>query len=802
MRKFRYILGTCIIGICAITASAFAYFNFSNHSSEDKNASTDSDYVNNIEFDENSTIDPDRTYILYFFASPYYATGTSEIPSTSENPKDIAESDDSNPYNVQQEYKIAGSTLSDDATKFANITWSEENITYGNYISADVSTSDDTTTISAYNKRDFTGYIQYIPNNNTSKSASVQIGVNGIEGDDVYNEYINSYKVYSYLKATIKGGLKQDFLKKIIAQTEYKDKYGFGPEFMGWTYNKEECFKRATYSVNDTTIRYVNNEFGTDYEMYSFDKKTGKATSEVVDQIGNFGDNSSIDLLSADDSLYEIDHKGVDGTQKSDNIIYLYPVFGDRNEIKDTSSFNMPILRMLTNPDTDESSDTYYKYSQKGCVDYDYDENNTCGRYTNYLDYSEQTYTSTTTSGLIPNYTLKDFYVDMYATDSDNNNVNHYYLDVMLTDDSNNYTNEWVTIFNDSLLSSLNFSDDYYKTYEGIFDIDIIFVQGELPFTSFSSFKNPQLYINTPSINSLKDDSGNIIAQFVIGIKRDNSLKFTGLTDYNSIFDYNGDSGLKHDPYLYKTSFTLEEGNDSSYWHYFVSNPIEISYNYYNSSYSKFSIMIKEALELKLNHDIDQFRDMTTSVIGSFNDYLDTTDEINKTYFIRPFYNDGKSTNKNGLKVEVGREDTTINNETITNFPYLKAEIGNTFEFLFAIKYENGFPKQFQVAYREYSDVCNLLILSEKPDVNSDDKYLYSDIMTRYENSILLKGEFSINGIISKDTKFEGTKFSTADKNQDSSKKLYDLATGKDVRSLIQNSEFILSRNMILYYGD
>ena len=126
MRKLRYLLGTCIVGIVALTTSAFAYFNFSSNSTTNTSANAkSSDYVNNIKFDNNSTEDSERLYTLYFFASPYYACGLeSETISANTDalngltdPLTIANSSD-NPYIDSTSYCITSKTaLSDSEDK-------------------------------------------------------------------------------------------------------------------------------------------------------------------------------------------------------------------------------------------------------------------------------------------------------------------------------------------------------------------------------------------------------------------------------------------------------------------------------------------------------------------------------------------------------------------------------------------------------------------------------------------------------------------------------------------------------------
>lgn len=803
MRNFRFLLGTCIVGIVALTTSAFAYFNFSSNSSTDTSANAkSSDYVNNIKFDNTNIDDGDRTYNLYFFASPYYATGSditnntlSAITSAKDNesPLDIAKSS-TNPYNnSSDEYALMGTYLeSEEDLKYSNITWSSGK---GNYVSVpedSININEDGTFSSFssfYTKRDFTGCVTVLDNYS-------KYGQLGIDDDNINDT--NSNSAYTYFKLQVTGGIKVDILNKIVAENVFKNYKGFGPEFMGWTYDKVACFNRTTYSYGSSRLRYLTNSTNSNV-MYSIDKEGNGYGGSPAQQIGNFGNNDYIRLLSADDSLYEINSLAIDGSDATDNNIYLYPVFGDVTSITSTTSTNHPILKMLTNPDIDENSTTYYKYNQIGEHDYSYEGE----RYSTFLVYNPDA----DTSKCEPNYTLKNFHVDQNK-DSDGNYGNLYQLEALVTVDENGtYASQFYKIFDNTSLSTLfkdkdSYFQSYVDSYNGYFDIDIIFL--ETNSYSFSKFPNDELYINTPSTftQTITDGDNTIDITFVIGIRRDNTLRATGVKNSSNIFLYDGESS---NTWFYKSSKTYQE-NDS-YWHFFTSNPLTLKLN------QNISVLIQDAIELTNDSSTtyfpwNSFQYMTGSPLNEFNNYIKNTDNLNN----RSSFKSAKiGANIYAYKTDSytssyynGTTITTPTQKTISNFPIIQCNKAGTYEILLSVKYSNGFPKQFGVAFREITTSCNLLVLNSKPEASSNG-YVFSEIYSTYSENqgIIAESIFDKNEIISSSTKFDdGIKLSTSLNGTYKNKILYDLATGEDVTQLIKDGKFYLSRNMILYYGD
>ena len=794
MKRFGILLGSILLGVGVITTSAFAYFNFSENSTTSNNANTDDNYVNNIKFDNTTTID--RTFNLYFFASPYYATGNPSNDSTTntitwseakdQDPLTICELGEDNPYNDSTDYTLGGQACD---SEYGNVTFNDGNSHYyclpddaldtSKLNSSGQLTGQYDSIINYYQTRDFSGYITLYNSGNTGQRGT------GITDSDGNSVDINDGKIYSYYKLTVTGGIKADTLKNIIPSSVFKDRYGFGPEFMGWTYNKEECFERVAYESSTDSSSYsryfkASSSDNQNIRMYHFDSRgygVGEDTN-LAYQIGNYGDNTKISILSADDSLIYINSLGVDGSSANDNNIYLYPVFGSKNGIKHTSGDQSPILKMRTNPITDTTSADYYKYHQIGEIDYD----NDLERFTSYFNYIPD---ADVDNGE-PNYTIKNFHVDQ-SQDDDGNYINNYQLDVNFTTTDNSWAESWGTLINSSTLAaSIDFYDDYFKTYGGYFDIDIIFTQSST--CSFTSLKNPENYINDVTrINqtTITVDGNSYSVSYIIGIKRDNTLKITGLYDSNAIFWY--DNSSKANSYLYKSSVTHTD-DSNSIWYYFTSNSIELKEN------QNISTMVQNALSIKDDHDINTFTYMSDELLKTYNDKLTSSSFIeNKTKY---------KTTDSSSKLVSGRgsitgydPDNYPSTTEIENFPYINATEKGTYELLIAVNYKEGFPYNFEVAYREIATDNVLLVLDTKPQ-ETENGYLYSEIYENYSDNIVCEGTFQNNTVITTSTEFTNGKTITISEGTS----IIDLATGIDVTSLINNGKFYSTRNMILYY--
>ena len=797
MKKLGIILTTLLIGIGVITTSAFAYFNFSTDSSTKNNTNTKDNYINNIKFDLETKVDTDRTYELYFFASPYYSTGLESdditngyTSSTLTDPLEIAESSD-NSYNSQTDYPLCPQKLPEGSSKYGNIKWSSTAVYHvsvpNGSINEDALNSDgcivdvqgtQTVFTKFYQKRHFSGFINLL-----SDIEDIEIGNssnNAIESKDDSSSGFDN--IFTYVKLTVKGGITSDVLSQIIAQTTFKDRYGFGPEFMGWTYDKEASFNRTVYNTgtSDSPL-YTRYTQGSGDNTMTLMKTNGYGMGDgtTVNQIGNYGDMSSIDLLSSKSSLYTIDSSSSDGSAANDHKIYLYPVFGSKNSIKYSSSDSSqkPILKMRTNADLtiDSDGDYTYEYDQTGEIDY---SNN---RYTTIFDYVDDA----DISNGEPNYQIKNFYVDTTSTS------NTYQLDVNLINSGGGWGGDWNTLLNTSDLANLGFYDSFYQNYKGYFDIDMIFSQSEFEATSLIY---PEMYINKLEVKSqtITNSDGTFTVYYIIGIKRNNSLSLTGVDSSDNIFIYNS----SNDTILYEMNSTFARSSESTYWKYFTSNPVDLI------SGQNISLMIKEALKVKDTHDLDEFKGMDSDLLNYFNNIVEASSSSNKEKFVSAF----STTSSSGLSYY--REDVTALNPddtsttlTVPNFPYLTSNREGTYEILVAIQYKDGFPNKFQVAFRDLT-FFNLMILGSEPTQSTS--YVYSEIYSEYKNNNLIAsaGIFQRDTIIGPTTSFTtGSNIQTL-LNSDTykGKRIYDLATNEDVTDLLNSSKFVLSRNMILYF--
>lgn len=364
-------------------------------------------YVSNTSFDN----DDDSYYKVYFFASPYYATGSKDTPSLSEDPLDIAESA-TNPYNnATDTYCTIGASKGD---KFSNAFFEGGSGHYITYKKKNVDKlSGSEGELDLFNVRDFTGYIRA-------------------------NEKLNIEQTYTYVCADFKGNISSEYLSGIIAATEFKDPWGFGPEFIGWTYDKKESFNRTVYkgtsTGNDSYVRY-----STGLGLYTCDSGGNGLNGTIAKEIGNYGVQGKIEQVTSETSLEYLDSLDVDGSEKGDHIIYLYPVFAEKNysndkKFYDSTAFGSnaaPMIKFRVNPGT--------AYQDKQSDEIDYTQN----RYTTCL-FMESLNSQKTNA----NYSTGNFYIDNDA---------HIQLDF------DDWSGTWVTILNNDTLDSLGLENGYYN---------------------------------------------------------------------------------------------------------------------------------------------------------------------------------------------------------------------------------------------------------------------------------------------------------------------------------------------------
>lgn len=386
------LLCTVFIGEC------FAYYSYSPFIKDKQEVDIDSGSTTSAIFD---VVDNDY-YKVYFFASPYYATGMGDEPDTDTDPLDIAKSEN-NPYNSNEKLMMM---YPQSDTKFQNL-----NGYYACY-----KNKNDDGTYEMFEKRDYTGYIRQ-------------------------NEELGIEKTSTYISITVKGSISAEQLSGIVAASEFKDRYGFGPEFIGWTYDKNNTYSRAIttdgkrYGSNDQ-LRY-GNEKGEDVGFYGT-------------QVGNYGVQgeavqvTSSTPLSYLDSLTDENDNGMgaDGSKVGDKVIYLYPVFAAKNYNKISGwggGSYIPFIKFRINPGEN--------YEDKQIDEIDYD-------------------------GSTKRYTVCPFYkqLDSYTLSYTTGNI---YIDSTqkIQLDYNDWVSNWSTMLKDDDIKSFGMSDGYYSV-EIIFGVN------------------------------------------------------------------------------------------------------------------------------------------------------------------------------------------------------------------------------------------------------------------------------------------------------------------------------------------
>ena len=423
MKKIWSLMLIGLIFIATAVTSAFAYFTFTEPVTLE-NITTGAD---NAKFNETES----DFYKVYFFASPYYATGATIDGEEITDPLKIADSGSKNPYNQDNEYGLIGGKVSD---AFANAIFPDKpNEKY--YISAESIDSSKLGTngaIKLWPQKYWSGYI--------------------LENPD-YGIY---EKTSTYVSLTVNANIPSDVLSDIIAQTVFKDQYGFGPEFIGWTYDMEAC---------NTRVRYNGNRYASDWKMKRIDSK-GWGTGGSNDQIGNYGFQGSIEQISSSTSLYYIDNLGsssssntsIDGSLKGDHVIYLYPVFMAKNYAADKciGGKATTIAKFRINPEVNENGEYTYQTKQSGEVNYDE------SRYTVALFQNE------TTDINEPNYFTNDMYFDTSGTGV----IKNIQLDMNPSKGNSDWASYWSTVLDYDALKALNLSSGYYNIFMSLWAAD------------------------------------------------------------------------------------------------------------------------------------------------------------------------------------------------------------------------------------------------------------------------------------------------------------------------------------------
>lgn len=618
-KKLYALVALLVAAIISISSLSYAMFVYNDKNAELEGTHTTSNLVN---FSSVAS----SYYRIYFFASPLYATGANidddqtddqinTISDTDEqDPKIIADSVN-NPYNdTTTDYWTINGSHSGDSTKSnfnidgSNYTWiPSENISQESAGSA---------TITPYKKADFTGYIR----ENTSNEANLSIK-----------------KTSTYFSLVVEGQITASQLSAIVATSEYKDSWGFGPEFIGWTYDKAGAASRIKYSSTQRAEPDTNS--------YTYDSTTSTITYKGENSgsgskylYGNYGRSSDIDIISDSTSLQYIDNyssngSSIDGSSIGDNIIYLYPVFGAKQTSGLDSYHNL--IKFRRNPG--DSPQTY----QSDEIDY------TKNRLTRYFIYSSNNNTPANY-----NYYINDYYLSSSDTNRIDMSINST---SSLETEKAGYGSDWPSLITSDEIKSLNLDTGYYdirlsiwyesgtstnietvsdvfKTfYETNYYDAIMYSHSSSGNSSSSVTLSDGTSVSCPNIYSQKIGTGsgsNNSANFyyVIGFHKVSDLHLTGdnLNDNISSYSNEGYRKLAISNHRYSDNITK----------FFFVEDVELYEN------EKFTVLDKELEEGKdytsINYTTsaladDYISDYNSFLTGSSNDNTKSYNSINTT---------------------------------------------------------------------------------------------------------------------------------------------------------------------------
>lgn len=719
MKRMIAVILLCSLTVMPLFAGVgYAFFVYSDQTASAEAEATVS--VANTLLNEN---EKNEYYRVYFFASPYYATGAEINGSTVNDPLEIA-NHENNPYNSDEEYFLIGSTINN--ANFANLQLSDGSNHYATYRKRNEAVAIGTQgAFDLFSKKDYTGYIR----------ANSDLGI--------------TENTSTYVSLTVQGNLSMEQLNGIIASSEYRDNYGFGPEFIGWTYDKSAASERILFSNG---ARYTT---GSQY----LGDSAGNKINGTAYLLGNYGYQGEIEQITSATSLKAIDDSGDDGSAKGDKVIYLYPVFLAKNYSKPTSVGGKytPIVKFRVNADTalqEGTSEYRYKYQQTAEIDYSVNRY-TVGLFQRALD-SEKTNV---------NYYIHNLYIGSNDT---------VQLDICSVGNGG-WGGAWATILSDSALKSLNLPQGYYNV-----DMTLVYEFGTVSTdTALQNLKkiyesdNRYMLLYTSqdanggsgsTVQYPLDDAGgtSMTAYYVIGFQRVEEFRLVG-DDLN----YSASSYTAHG---YKTLYTITHLGDQV--QYLVDRV-------YLSAGSQISVLI--ASEDGKNGETLSYR------FSSFSQ--STLDEINQTY-------------GTGYRV-IGTAATDDAAISLDQNQMTVDKSGN-YTLIFSVFYQNGKPSEISVAYQENNNRYSLIVLAGKPSER------YFTNVTALESSMVarcdarMRSALTLSSDVSAGPALSGTvDVSNIEKlfSHYSGKKMIDTATGEVLSyELFQNGTFCLNRDYVVYF--
>lgn len=771
MKRVFILFFTILLLSVGLISSGFAFYNFSDiHKIDD----ITTNFIN-AKFNE---INNDY-YRIYFFASPYYATGADGF--TSDDPLVIADSEN-NPYIDETEYLVASTqsfttkynnatNKTDKSSKNANIFFPDGSSFYYAAKNIDQDTLDNggngKDVVTRFKKRDFYGYIR--------ENDSVGI----------------TQKDYDYVSVTVKGSISSSILANIVASTEFKDYYGFGPEFVGWTYDKETTKKRTMYGSDRYTI----------LKGWTCIDNRGWGTTGTPYAIGNYGCQGEISQISENTSLNYLDNlastsdstTAIDGSKLNDHIIYLYPVFEAKNYSSEKSigGATTAFLKFRINSDNDLNSDTFYAYKQLGEIDYS-KKRYTVGLFQNEKDNNDD---------LEINYYTKGIYIDTTGK----NDIKNIQIDANLasSNDKTTWRQAWNTIIDYQELKELNLEPGYYN-------VDINFVQYDIP-SDVKSFEKEQNTRVTNLVQKFKDTNKYVA---VYGSKQNNHRDTYGL--YWLLQNYEKDY---KDPTSYVIGFqkideyhvtgnnlngSINDYSASGYKKIFITDIGNAHTQYYTID----RIYLTEGDEIAvLNEDCSSLNDvkyyldaMTNTEITNFNEALKNSSHTAKN----PFSSLGEKS------IIVDKNNNTSEGNVLLalseDSKKVKALASGSFSLVFCFELENGLPTSINIGYRKNDEENTIMILNQKP---SDDVFINYDLLIKSSN-YFASHESDVFAKLSLETPIfckDDNSINNFDKLftycENNNKQLIDTATGLEVtRDIFASRSFILNRSFVLYLKD
>lgn len=655
-------LALTVLAGTALVGNAYAFFTYSDDGTpvDAKHTSTNSYFG-----DENGN----EYYRVYFFASPYYATKTEietkmttdegEVTKTETltNPLEIA-NHAQNPYNSKDPYSLISPELTGQNAKYANVEFSngtKHYIIYKNKFLDKLDGSENA--LELYQKRDFTGYIRANPDMGIAEQTS------------------------TYVVLTVRGNLSAEQLGGIVAETVFKDKYGFGSEFIGWTYDKAATADRATYKTYTGTSGYTISKYTTKNGMSSGNTQGyGIGTGY---EIGNFGCQGAIAQVTSTTSLNAIDKEGKDGSAKDDHVIYLYPVFIAKNYDTDKSidgdGKNTPFAKFRVNADNTVGEDNMkiYEYNQMG-----------------EIDYSKNRYTV----GMFQNSNKEEI----------SKLVNYYTDNIFIGDDImqldicpttiNGWTSAWYTILGDETLKEFGLEKGYYN-------VDMKFSEPNGTNWSIDTLKNvignysdTQKYIKIYSSLDVNESGlvrlGDKSYYFVIGFQKVEEFRLVGDKLNNDISSYDAPG--------YEVLNTISQIGEH------VQYIINRVYLYEGSNIA----VLTEDANGKTGTDFPYaFLSMSEEAIESANNVLNGGSTTAKREFCQAI--DGSSIVANAYSIHVNKS--------------------GSYTLIFNIEYQNGSPSNISVGYMENDHDYYFIVLDKAPT-----ETFYTDISVSFSNDKIL----------------------------------------------------------------